>query len=53
MQTTRAKCTAFHLVVNGTAGEGLTLTVSERKLVTEEWVKVAAGRFVGCAGDQK
>eukprot|EP00731_Ephydatia_muelleri_P038984 Em1027g1a len=33
----------LNVFVNGTAGEGLTLTVSERKLVAEEWVKVAAG----------
>lgn len=43
----------LNVFVNGTAGEGLTLTVSERKLLAEEWVKAAAGRMtvivqVGC-----
>ena len=43
----------LNVFVSGTTGEGLTLTVSERKLLAEEWVKVAAGRItvivqVGC-----
>ena len=32
------------IAVNGTTGEGLSLTVEERQLATEEWVKVGAGR---------
>lgn len=30
----------YSVVVNGTTGEGMLMTVKERKLVTEAWVKV-------------
>ena len=33
--------------VNGTTGESLSLTVEERKLLTEEWIQTAIGRWVG------
>ena len=33
--------------VNGTTGESLSLTVEERKLLTEEWIQAAIGRWVG------
>ncbi|XP_050401054.1 N-acetylneuraminate lyase [Patella vulgata] len=41
-------------MVNGTTGEGISMTIEERKLVVEEWVKVAKSRMlivvhVGCA----
>ncbi len=29
-------------IVNGTTGEGLSLTIAERKQVAEQWVKVGA-----------
>ena len=35
---------SFHIVC-GTTGESVSLTVSERKLVAEEWMKVAGGRY--------
>jgi N-acetylneuraminate lyase len=31
--------------VNGTTGEGLNLTVEERKIIVEEWKKVSKGRL--------
>ena len=34
------------MVVNGTTGEGLSLTVEERKLVAKEWVRVAKDKSV-------
>ena len=34
----------FAHAVNGSTGESLCLTVSERKQLAEEWVKVARGR---------
>ncbi|XP_065900356.1 N-acetylneuraminate lyase-like [Dysidea avara] len=42
-----------HVFVNGTTGEGLSLTIEERKQVAVEWVQVAKGRLtiivhVGC-----
>ena len=33
-------------IVNGTTGEGLSLTVEERKLVAKEWVQVAKDKSV-------
>ena len=33
------------LIVCGTTGESVSLTVSERKLVVEEWMRVAKGRY--------
>lgn len=33
-------------LVNGTTGEGLSLTVEERKLVAKEWVRVAKDKLV-------
>ena len=37
--------------VNGTTGESLSLTVEERKLLTEEWIQTAIGRWVGFIWD--
>lgn len=31
--------------MNGSTGESLSLTVEERKKLTEEWIEVAAGRY--------
>ncbi|XP_075217246.1 N-acetylneuraminate lyase-like [Lycorma delicatula] len=36
-----AKAGIIAVLVNGTAGEGVSMTVEERKLVAEEWIKVA------------
>jgi len=33
-------------LVNGTTGEGLSLTVEERKLVAKEWLRVAKDKLV-------
>lgn len=33
------------ILVNGTAGEGVSMTMDERKLVLEEWMKVSKNRF--------
>ena len=38
--------TIITLPVNGTTGEGLSLTIEERKQVAVEWVQVAKGRSV-------
>ena len=38
--------TALGSSVNGTTGEGKSMNATERKAVVEEWIKVAAGRFV-------
>ena len=35
-------------VVNGSTGESLSLTVVERKLIAEEWMKVAGDRLAVC-----
>ncbi|KAM8930227.1 N-acetylneuraminate lyase [Pelodytes ibericus] len=43
-----------NIFVNGTTGEGLSLSIKERKLLAEEWVKYARGKMdnvivhVGC-----
>ena len=33
-------------VVNGTTGESMSLTVTERKQLTQEWIKIVNGRCV-------
>lgn len=32
------------LTVNGTTGEGMSLSVAERKMLAEEWCKKAKGK---------
>lgn len=41
MNITISKCTA----VNGTTGEGKSLTKEERKEVVEHWIKVSKKRY--------
>ena len=36
----------FFCSVNGTTGESLNLTIEERKLLAEEWIKQAKGKWV-------
>ena len=38
-------CCLYLVLVNGSTGESLSLTVVERKLIAEEWMKVAEGRL--------
>lgn len=46
MSTVVNKAKLYLLVVNGTTGESMSLTVAERKFLAEEWCKKAVGRWV-------
>ena len=36
----------FFCVVNGTTGEGPSLTIEERKKIVEKWVEAGRGKYV-------